>query len=149
MPKVKGVVDRIWTNKTGEGKRYNVLEIAGERYSLWDGEQFEKIKEGQEIEFDYKVSGKFKNISMIYDGSENEPGNGNGRDLDNATGYNGDGIDRMADNQRIVRLSCVKSASNLFQGSRIPFEERADRTLEVAKRFENYIYDERVLDEGM
>lgn len=145
MVRVKGTVDKIWTNKTQSGKRYNVLEIDGGRYSLWDGEYFDTIKEGQEIEFEYKETGNFKNISRVYDGNgkEAEPGNGDGSALDNGNGYNGDRIDRM------VRMSCIKSASNLFSGSKVPFEDRADKVVDIAKRFEEYIYDERVLDGEM
>ncbi len=136
MARVTGTVDKIWTNTTKAGKRYNVLEIDGVRYSLWDGEYFDKIKEGQELEFEYKETGNFKNITQIYDGTEAEPGDGNGSALDDGNGFNGDRIDRM------VKMSCIKSASNLFSGSKIPFDERAEKTIELAQKFEKYINSE-------
>jgi hypothetical protein len=31
---MKGVVDKIWKNKTDDGKPYFVLKIGGEKYSV-------------------------------------------------------------------------------------------------------------------
>ena len=39
----------------------------------------------------------------------------------------------------MVKMSCLKSASNLFSGSKIPFEQRADKVIEMAKKFKDYI----------
>ncbi len=108
------------------------------------------------IEFDFSTSGRgFKNIERIYNGSEVSGGNtgsesdsdsavngkyngpGNGDEAGpNGNGFNGDRIDRM------VKMSCIKSASNLFSGSKIPFDERAEKTIELAQKFEKYINSE-------
>jgi hypothetical protein len=134
-----------------------VVELEnGDRYSLWRAGDFDKVYKGEMIEFDFSTSGKgFKNIERIYNGSEvsegnpgsepdsdttvngkyNGPGNGDGTGP-NGNGFNGDRIDRM------VKMSCIKSASNLFSGSKIPFDERAEKTIELAQKFEKYINSE-------
>lgn len=125
---MKGEVEKVWKNKTPEGKPYNVLQINGERYSLWDVDYFDRIQEGQTLEFDFYWTGDFKNISKIYelpDGGEKEPDYGNQR------------------LKKTIRMSCLKSASRVLIGSKIPCLERAEKAIEIARKFEKYIDDER------
>lgn len=68
--RIKGKVEKVWNNQTLKGKRYSVLQIDGEWYSLWNEAYFDRIKTGQTIEFDYRESGKYKNISKIYEPTE-------------------------------------------------------------------------------
>lgn len=68
---MKGEIEKIWKNETSDGRKYNVLQIGGERYSLWEGDYLDKLQEGQTLEFDFRESGEFKNINKIY-----EPGGG-------------------------------------------------------------------------
>lgn len=150
MIRVKGTVDKIWTNKTQAGKRYNVIEVSGgARYSLWDGDYFDKIRQGQEIDFEYKETGRFKNISRIYDGSESNPGSGNEKETSaggNGSGNNGnDGNGREYTGDRLekmIKMSCLKSASSLMTGSKTAYGDRAEKTIELAKQFERYINSE-------
>ena len=156
FPKVTGKIEKVWDNATSSGKPYKVVELEnGDRYSLWRAGDFEKVYKGEMIEFDFSTSGKgYKNIERIYNGSDvpqentgknpdsetaasgkyNRPGNGDGNGL-NGNGYSGDRLEKM------VKMSCLKSASNLFSGSKIPFEDRADKVIEMAKKFEKYIDD--------
>jgi hypothetical protein len=64
---VKGEIEKIWKNETADGRRYEVLQIGGERYSLWEEDYLDKLQEGQTLEFDFRESGDFKNISQIYE----------------------------------------------------------------------------------
>jgi hypothetical protein len=155
FPKISGKIEKVWDNATSSGKPYKVVELEnGDRYSLWRAGDFEKVYKGEMIEFDFSTSGKgYRNIERIYNGSEapevspgekpgtdnpvngqyEGPGNGNGA---NGNGYGGDRLGKM------VKMSCLKSASNLFSGTKIPFEQRADRVIEMAKKFEKYIDDD-------
>jgi hypothetical protein len=154
FPKVSGKIEKVWDNATSAGKPYKVVELEnGDRYSLWRAGDFDKVYKGEMIEFDFSTSGRgFKNIERIYNGSEvsegntssgpdpdttvnspyNGPGNGDGAGP-NGNGYSGDRLDKM------VKMSCIKSASNLFSSSKIPFEQRADKVIEMAKKFKDYI----------
>lgn len=148
---VKGEVEKIWPNRTESGKRYNVIEVGGQRYSLWDADYFDKIEKGEQVEFEYKQSGKYKNIVKFCNGSEPGPGNGgNGGNYteNNGPGNGGEeyGMDRMT---KMVRMSCLKSASPLVAGTKVAYDERADKTIEMAMKFEKYIhgdFDEAPLD---
>jgi hypothetical protein len=134
---MKGEVEKVWKNETSDGRKYEVFQIGGQRYSLWEEEYLDKIQEGQPLEFDFRESGDFKNISKIYgaetgakqpEGEEKTPKYDDGR------------------NKRIVRMSCLRSAAGVLTGSTIPCEKRADKTIEIAKKFEKYIGEEELPD---
>jgi len=129
---MKGEVEKVWKNETQDGRRYEVLQINGERYSLWEEDYLDRIQEGQSLEFDFRESGDFKNITKIYE--KPEPGQ---------EGKRNEYEDRR--NKKIVRMSCLRSASKVLTGSRIPSQERAEKTIEIAKKFEKYIEDDNNL----
>jgi hypothetical protein len=47
MEVIRGEVEKVWHNKTTAGKRYGVIEVAGGRYSVWDGEYLGKVEKGE------------------------------------------------------------------------------------------------------
>lgn len=103
------------------------------RYSLWDENYIDQIQEGQPLEFDFKESGDFKNITDIYDGSEGthgKPDYGNTR------------------LNKITKMSCLKSASQVLAGSGITYEDGADKTIEIARKFEKYLNEEELDQDG-
>lgn len=124
---MKGEVEKLWKNKTEDGRKYEVFQINGERYSLWEEDYLDRIQEGQALEFDYKESGDFKNITKIYgpnfkDTKEKNCG--------------------CRKSEQIVKMSCLRSASAILAGSEIPSSERAEKTIETARRFEKYLNEE-------
>ena len=126
---MKGVVDKIWKNKTDDGKPYFVLKIGGEKYSVWDNKYVEGLEEGAVVEYESAQSGKFKKITDMkkidlepgIDPPERKPRDRNG--------------------QEIVRMSCIRSAAALVADFGAPPEEKADITLGLARRFEKYVID--------
>ena len=124
---MKGEVEKVWKNETEDGRKYEVFQINGERYSLWEEDYLDKIQQGQALEFDYKESGDFKNITKIY-----EPG-------EEKANEKKCGCKRS---EQIVKMSCLRSASAILAGSEIPCSERAEKTIETARRFEKYLYEE-------
>lgn len=129
---MKGEVEKVWENETKDGRRYNVLQINGERYSLWDENYVDKIQEGQKLEFDFKESGEFRNITEIFEKPEQE--------APIESGYQ----DRKI--KKIIKMSCLRSASRVLAGSKIPYQNRADRAIEIAKKFEKYLNEEEFED---
>jgi len=122
---MKGEVEKVWKNETQDGRRYEVLQINGDRYSLWEEDYLDRIQEGQSLEFDFRESGDFKNITKIYEKPETGP-------EEKRNEYDGR-------NRKIIRMSCLRSASQILGGSRIPAGERAEKTIEIAKKFEKYV----------
>lgn len=106
---MKGEVEKKWKNETSDGRKCEVFQINGERYSLWDEDYFDRINEGQSLEFDFKESGEFKNITKIYGPSRNK---------EKEPEYD----DRK--NSQIVRMSSLRSASKILSSSRIPCRDR-------------------------
>jgi len=138
---MKGEIEKIWKNQTSDGRRYNVLQIDGERYSLWEEDYLDKLQEGQTLEFDFRESGEFKNINRIYEptGGNKEPGKDTKQEL--PPEYNNDPKTR-----KIIKMSCLRSASQILGGSRIPVGKRAEKTIEIAKKFEKYIGEDDLAD---
>lgn len=123
---MKGVIDKIWENKTDEGKEYLVLSIGGERYSLWDEEQMGYLQEGTAVDYQWSPSGRFRKITEISKiEGELDPGAYEGK--------------KTKSSEEIVRMSCVKSAAELVSRFDVRPEEKVDLTLGIARRFERYI----------
>ena len=119
---MKGEIEKIWENESRNGKRYLGISVDGERYTLWEDEYFDKLKEGDIIDFEWKKSGKYKNITKI--------------------NMNNDDNDFMERKQEsIIRMSCLKSASELIAGSDLEPVKRADMALDFAGKFEKYVRD--------
>ena len=142
---MKGEIERIWKNKTGDGRFYNVLLIGGERYSLWEEGYLDKLHEGQTLEFDFSEAGDYKNISKIYDpaGAKKPSENDALPPEPQANDYQ-----QGQKARQIVRMSSLRSASQILGGSRIPAGERAGKTIEIAKKFEKYIGDDSIPGPG-
>ena len=121
---MKGEVEKVWKNETADGRKYEVFQINGERYSLWEEDYLDRIQEGQSLEFDFKESGDFKNITEIYEPSKSE---------EKEPGYEDQKL------KKIIKMSCLRSASKVLTGSKIPYKNRADKAIEMAKKFEKYI----------
>jgi hypothetical protein len=122
---MKGTVEKIWENRSKNGQKYLSLVIDSQKYSFWDEKYFDQIQEGMLIDFDWKKSGKFKNIIKITP-----------REEDNL--YS----DRRQES--IIRMSCLRSASEILSGSKIPYEQRMDKAIEIARKFEKYIEEEDI-----
>jgi hypothetical protein len=143
---IKGEVEKVWHNKTSAGKRYDVIEVGGGRYSVWDGDYLGKIEKGEMVDFEYKQSGNFNNVLKFNDGSQPEPdkakdyNNEPNTTAGNGNGYSGDRIQQMA------RMSGLKTAGALISGTKVPYGERADKTIEMAMKFEKYINGDLELD---
>jgi hypothetical protein len=125
---MKGKIDKIWQNETADGRRYDVLQIGGEKYSLWDEKYFDKIQEGQMLEFEFRESGDFRNITEIYESPRQETSDRKDYAQERLT--------------KIIKMSCLKSASEVLSGSKIPYTDRAGKAIEIARRFEKYIHNE-------
>jgi hypothetical protein len=119
---MRGLIDKVWENQDRKGRNYLVVEIAGDRYSLWNGDLMDQIEEGMVVEYEWKQSGKYKNItSLEADSAFSATARANKRDRD------------------MVRMSCLKSAASLLAGSELEPDQRGDLTLQLAKQFEEYI----------
>ncbi len=124
---MKGIIDKIWENKTKGNKPYWVLSINGDNYSVWDKKYLEGIQEGSSVEYEWRPSGDYRKVTDLKK-IEMEPGferagKSNGRD------------------QQIIRMSCVKSAVVLASNSDKLPKDKAEMTLGIARQFEKYVTD--------
>lgn len=125
-----GKIDKVWENEAQNGKAYLVLEIDGQRYSLWDAEWLGRLRDGDIVQYDWKKSGKFRNITDI-DRVKPDPDTPPVNEKDD----------------QIVRMSCLKSASSLFSGSDLDAKKKVRYTMAAAERFERYIRADGESDE--
>ncbi|MFX1562188.1 MAG: hypothetical protein ACFFDP_02645 [Promethearchaeota archaeon] len=121
-----GRIDQLWDNETDKGKPYQVLAIGDERYSFWDKKQFGKFRKGDTVEFDWKQSGEYKNITTI--------------DLTETGSNASDGSNDK--NERIVKMSSLKTAGMVLGPLDMEPREKVLLTVDTARYFEKYINDE-------
>ena len=107
-----------------DGREYVSVNIDGEKFSLWDKEYFGKLKAGDTVEYKWRQSGRYKNITEI------EP--------TNTHSYPGNNDDR---NGQIARMSCLKSASELLANAHMDPLDKATLALDIAKKYEAYIFN--------
>ena len=121
-----GRIDQLWDNKTDKGQPYQVLAIGDDRYSFWDKKQFGKFRKGDTVEFDWKQAGEYKNITTIElsEADNNDYNNSNGKD------------------QRIVKMSSLKTAGIVLGPLDMEPKEKVLLTVDTARYFEKYINDE-------
>ena len=121
-----GRIDQLWDNKTDKGQPYQVLAIGDDRYSFWDKKQLGKFRKGDTVEFDWKQAGEYKNITNIEltEADNNDNNSSNGKD------------------QRIVKMSCLKSAGMVLGPMDIEPKKKVLATVSVAQYFERYINNE-------
>jgi len=119
---MRGKIESLELRRLKDGREYLSLDIDGERYSLWDKDYFDKIRLGDFVEYEWKQSGRYKNITEI------EPAN---MDYQN----------RERRNEQIARMSCLKSASEILANAHMEPMEKANLALDIARMFEAYIFD--------
>ena len=147
--RVKGTIARVWDNATTNGRPYKVVELEnGDRYSLWKKGDFERVSKGDDIDFDYNTSGKYKNIERIYEQPkvEQEPP-GNRPDVEtsvksyqNAPSHNDGSGNGYSDNrnEQLLDMSLFKSACELVKGTKATFEEKVDKAIYAVDQFKKY-----------
>ena len=116
-----GKIARIWQNEAQNQQPYLVLDIDGQRYSLWDQNWIGKLGEGDLIEYDWKKAGKFRNITAI----ERVTSVAGPEDKD----------------RQILRMSCLKSASTIFSNVDAEPKRKVQLTIAGARCFEKYVND--------
>jgi hypothetical protein len=123
--RMKGEITKVWENETKDKKTYHVLDVNGERYSVWDPKLIEGIKEGDHVEYDWKKSGNFKKIVDL-------------KKIDLTPDLEG----RYRPDRKsleIIRMSCVKSASELLNGVYMDLDHKISKAIEISKEFEKYV----------
>lgn len=127
---MKGTVEELSREVSKRGDEYLRVQIDGEKYSIWDPQYIGSFDVGDSLEFEYKESGQWKNItSLAVDEVENP-------NIPPTDTY------RMAHDRRIARMSCVKSAAYVLANLEMEAEPKGEQTLTLARVFERYIYDE-------
>lgn len=119
---MQGKIDKIWENESKEGKKYWVLSINGDRYSVWDENYLNGIDEGSFVEYSWKKSGRYKNIMNLKKIRH---------ELDDSTFNQRD--------EQITRMSCLKSASKLLSGIDMEPDKKADMAIGIARKFQKYV----------
>jgi len=122
---MKGTVEQVWENESRTGQKYLTVQIDGERYSVWDQKYFDQLREGVEIEYEFRQSGNFKNITEVRDRAHKDepPAYQNHRD------------------RQITRLSCLKSAAEILAPAQLDPQIKRDLVIDTAKVFERYVSD--------
>lgn len=123
---MRGTIEQVWENESRNSQQYLTVQIDGERYSVWDTEYFDQLQEGAVIEYEFRQSGNFKNITEVYSPTQNEaaPLYQNSRD------------------RQITRLSCLKSAAEIIAPAQFEPDTKRDLVIETARVFERYVRED-------
>ena len=121
---MRGMIEQVWENESKKGQKYVTVQVGGERYSVWDDKYFDALQEGVTIDYDFRQSGNFKNMTDI------EPVDGNGNGMPQ---YTPNGKDRQ-----IARMSCLKSASEILAPVHMDTDAKRDLVIDTARYFERY-----------
>ena len=124
---MRGTIEQVWENESKKGQKYLTVQVGGERYSVWDDKYFDALQEGVTVDYDFRQSGNFKNMTDI------EPVGGNGNGLPQ---YQPNGKARQ-----IARMSCLKSASEILAPVQLDPDAKKDLTIETARFFERYVFE--------
>jgi len=127
---MRGMLKEIQEMDLKDGRRYWRLNIDGRVYSLWDEDMAEHLNEEMEIEYEFKNSGKYRNITEI------RPVNP-GSNPSNNPGYKNPEISEK--DLQVIRMSSLKSAVSLLADLDGELDGKVDLTLEIAEKFERYI----------
>jgi hypothetical protein len=125
---VKGRIEDMKVKQARNGNKYISLLVDGQRYAVWDQSLLSKLHVGDVVEYKAEPKGRFTELTYL---EVVETGN---NDLAAFNLY-----DEMRTRQ-IVRMSCIKSASTVVTGMDLMPEEKPDKTIEVAKQFEKYVF---------
>jgi len=122
---MEGKIEKIWENEKN-GKRYWVLEIGGEKYSVWDEKYVDGLSEGSVVDYNWRQSGNFRKITDL-------------RKLD---------VQPLnSKNEQIVRMSCLRTAGEIISGERLDLRLKIERVLDTSKIFEKYVVTGDIPDE--
>lgn len=123
---MRGTIEKIWENESTKGKPYLTLLIDGEKYSLWDQKHFDQLQEGDEVEYKWRQSGDFRNITKI--------------------GRVDDG-ELTSNQKRMTRMGCLKYASSIVSLTEGDLKEKASYAIAMARDFEQYVLEPEFEDE--
>lgn len=125
-----GTVSKIWRNEREDGSEYWVLSINGRRYSVFDLDLVKGISEGDFVEFSYAKSGKYRNIVYIKRASPE--------------GFvTADTPVLPPEPIRILRMSCLRTAAELLNGTKLSVQDRLSNLLETATQLEEHVLSGR------
>ncbi len=123
---MKGTIEQVFENESKNGQHYMTVQIGGERYSVWDPKYFDHMQQGSEIDYEFRQSGNFRNITEVHAPQQTEP-------TENGPTYH-NGRDRQ-----ITRLSCLKSAAEIISPAQLTPDTKRDLVIETARVFERYV----------
>ena len=125
---MKGRIEQISEGESKAGQKYLSVTIDGQRYIVWDEKYFDLLQEGALVDYKWKQSGssnfrKITEIEVLEDESNREEF-------------------EAARNRKITRMGCLKYSATLLQNLDIDPDEKVDKAIEVARKFENYVHED-------
>lgn len=119
---MRGKIENLEMHNLKDGRKYLSLSIDGETYSLWDEKYMSGLEEGMPVRYEWRKSGKFKNITKI------EP----------HQGYKNPNKEK---NDQIIRMSCLRSASEILANAHMGPIEKGKLAIDIARMYEDYVFD--------
>jgi hypothetical protein len=131
---MRGRIEKIEPHELKDGRKYLSLSIDGETYSLWDEKYMSSLEEGMPVKYEWRKSGRFKNITKI-ERNKNQ-------------GYQNANKEK---NEQIIKMSCLRSACEILANAHMGPLEKGKLAIDIARMYEAHVfgilYDEPELGE--
>ncbi len=127
-----GILESIEENRSQRGETYWSLTISGRRYTVWNEQLTKDLQPGNQLQFSFQQSGQYRKIVELQKiSTQNRSLNPWLHQQDERT-------------RRIARMSCLKTAAQIVEGTRLSNMKRAELVLQIARLFEKHILDDQV-----
>ena len=135
---IEGTIQQILERKSAKGESYRVIRVAGEGYFDWTGVAEEVgVKEGDTVKL--KVNGgEFPRIRSIEKSGNAEEDSAQNSDQSTDDAPETDGQIRPKD-VLIVRMSCLRSATELLASLDADAEAKQQKVLTVAEAMTKWV----------
>ena len=123
---MQGIVDDIQRKERTNGAEYWIVSISGQRYSAWDKKTFEDVLAGDQVDFTFTTSGRYRNLKSM-------------RRLPPASFVTADNLLLAPEPLRIIRMNCLRTAAEMLRESTLLPEQKLALVQTMAERLEQHV----------
>ena len=123
---VRGTVDDIQRKERTNGTEYWIVSISGQRYSAWDKKIVEDVLAGDQVDFTFTTSGRYRNLKSV-------------RRLPPGSFVTADNLLVAPEPLRIIRMNCLRTSAEMLRESTLLPEQKLSLVQTMAERLEQHV----------
>lgn len=130
---MRGKLEKIEERGKGE-KRYWMISIDGDNYSVWKPEYLEGLEVGSTVDYEFSRKGRFRNITDLRVASGDAPAQAESGPPVESEGF--------VPNDLITNMTSLKYAAMTMQNAEGDPVDKAVKTLEISEVYKAYMKGE-------